>query len=346
MDGNTAVATVAYKLNEVCAIYPITPSSTMAELADEWAAQGQPESLGQRAGRAGDAVGRRRRGRRARRAAVGRADDDLHRVAGPDADAARTCSRSPASSRRRCSMLRPARSRPRRCRSSATIRTSWRRAPPASRCSAPRRCRRRTTARSSAQAATLESRVPFLHFFDGFRTSHELNTLELLDDSVLQSMIDRLARARAPRARAEPGASVRARHRAQFRHVLPGARGGQPVLPCGPRHRREGVRPPRRTHGAALQAVRVRGRAGCRAGADPDGLGGRNRSRNGQGAGRRRRKSGRDPDPSVSTLLRRTPPRRAAHLGAPHRRARADAKSQAPQAIPCTSTWSPLSRPR
>src|ERR1700745_3508556 len=37
MDGNTAVAHVAYRVNEVCAIYPITPSSTMAELADEWA---------------------------------------------------------------------------------------------------------------------------------------------------------------------------------------------------------------------------------------------------------------------------------------------------------------------
>ena len=34
MDGNTAVAHVAYRVNEVCAIYPITPSSTMAELAD------------------------------------------------------------------------------------------------------------------------------------------------------------------------------------------------------------------------------------------------------------------------------------------------------------------------
>ena len=40
MDGNTAVAYVAYRVNEVCAIYPITPSSTMAELADEWAARG------------------------------------------------------------------------------------------------------------------------------------------------------------------------------------------------------------------------------------------------------------------------------------------------------------------
>ena len=40
MDGNEAVAYVAYRLNEVCAIFPITPSSTMAELADEWAARG------------------------------------------------------------------------------------------------------------------------------------------------------------------------------------------------------------------------------------------------------------------------------------------------------------------
>jgi len=40
LDGNTAVAHVAYRVNEVAAIFPITPSSTMAELADEWAAAG------------------------------------------------------------------------------------------------------------------------------------------------------------------------------------------------------------------------------------------------------------------------------------------------------------------
>jgi pyruvate-ferredoxin/flavodoxin oxidoreductase len=40
MDGNTAVAHVAYRVNEVCAIYPITPSSPMAELADEWTSYG------------------------------------------------------------------------------------------------------------------------------------------------------------------------------------------------------------------------------------------------------------------------------------------------------------------
>ena len=40
-----------------------------------------------------------------------------------------------------------------------------------------------------AQAATLRTRVPFLHFFDGFRTSHELNTIELLDDDVLRALV-------------------------------------------------------------------------------------------------------------------------------------------------------------
>jgi pyruvate-ferredoxin/flavodoxin oxidoreductase len=46
MDGNTAVAHVAYRVNEVCAIYPITPSSSMAELADQWSAEGVPNIWG------------------------------------------------------------------------------------------------------------------------------------------------------------------------------------------------------------------------------------------------------------------------------------------------------------
>ena len=45
-DGNEAAAYVAYRLSEVCAIYPITPSSTMAELADEWAAKKLPNIWG------------------------------------------------------------------------------------------------------------------------------------------------------------------------------------------------------------------------------------------------------------------------------------------------------------
>jgi pyruvate-ferredoxin/flavodoxin oxidoreductase len=78
IDGNTAVAHVAYRVNEVCAIYPITPSSTMAELADEWSAAGVKNIWGnvpvvqemQSEGGAAGAV-------------------HLHRLAGPDADAAK-----------------------------------------------------------------------------------------------------------------------------------------------------------------------------------------------------------------------------------------------------------------
>ena len=47
MDGNEAAAYIAYKTNEVCAIYPITPSSTMGEWADEWSAQGIKNIFGQ-----------------------------------------------------------------------------------------------------------------------------------------------------------------------------------------------------------------------------------------------------------------------------------------------------------
>jgi pyruvate-ferredoxin/flavodoxin oxidoreductase len=46
IDGNEAAASVAYRLNEVCCIYPITPSSPMAELADEWASKGRENLWG------------------------------------------------------------------------------------------------------------------------------------------------------------------------------------------------------------------------------------------------------------------------------------------------------------
>ena len=46
MDGNEAAASVAYRLNEICCIYPITPSSPMAELADQWSSEGRPNVWG------------------------------------------------------------------------------------------------------------------------------------------------------------------------------------------------------------------------------------------------------------------------------------------------------------
>ena len=106
-----------------------------------------------------------------------------------------------------------------------------------------------------AQAATLKARVPFLHFFDGFRTSHELNTLSLLGDDDIRAMIDERSGARPPRPRAQPGASLHSRHRAQSRHLLPGARGGEPLL-------RRGARDRRGRHGALRRADRPRA-TGC-----------------------------------------------------------------------------------
>jgi pyruvate-ferredoxin/flavodoxin oxidoreductase len=97
VDGNEAAARVAHRLSEVIAIYPITPSSTMGELADAWSAAGQPNVWGtvpeviemqSEAGAAGAPTARR-----SRRLC------DLHRLAGPLLIFP-TCSRSPASSRR------------------------------------------------------------------------------------------------------------------------------------------------------------------------------------------------------------------------------------------------------
>src|ERR671913_1366787 len=46
LDGNEAAASIAFRVNEICAIYPITPSSTMGELADQWASEGQTNIWG------------------------------------------------------------------------------------------------------------------------------------------------------------------------------------------------------------------------------------------------------------------------------------------------------------
>ena len=86
LDGNEAAASIAYRVNEICAIYPITPSSTMGELADQWASEGKTNIWGtvphvvemqSEGGAAGAVHGALQ---------TGRADDDVHRVAGAAAD--------------------------------------------------------------------------------------------------------------------------------------------------------------------------------------------------------------------------------------------------------------------
>src|SRR4029453_10731353 len=86
LDDNEAAAQVAYQASELIAIYPITPSSTMGELADQWASAGRPSLWGTVPRVVADAE-RGWRGRRPpRRPQRGRARHHVHRVAGPPAD--------------------------------------------------------------------------------------------------------------------------------------------------------------------------------------------------------------------------------------------------------------------
>ena len=195
-----------------------------------------------------------------------------------------------------------------------------------------------------AQAATLESRVPFLHFFDGFRTSHEVNKIEQLDRR-RPAGDDRRGRVVAPTAAAAlvarpPGA---ARHRPEPRRLLPGPRGGQPVLPR--RARRSCSETMDRFAGRdrpAVPPVRLRRRAGRRAGDRADGLG-RGRGR-GDGRGADRARARRSACVKVrlfrpfaaEAFVAALPPTVAAH-----RRARPHQGAGRASASRCTRTSSP-----
>ena len=170
LDGNEAAARIAYALSEVIAIYPITPASPMGEHCRRLVGRRPAEPVGQGPRRRRDAVRGRRRRRAARRAPEGRAGDDVHGVAGPAADDPQH-----VQDRRRADAGGDPRRGPddRHARAVDLRRPQRRDARPHDRLGdarAPARSRRRTTSRSVAHAATLRARVPFLHFFDGFRT--------------------------------------------------------------------------------------------------------------------------------------------------------------------------------
>lgn len=200
MDGNTAVAHVAYRVNEVCAIYPITPSSTMAELADEWAAHGTPNIWGNipvvqemesEGGAAGAVHGALQSGALTTTFTSSQGLmlmlPNMFKIAGELNStvfqvAARAVATSALSIFGDHSDVMATRTTGFALLSSASVQEAH-------------------DAALIAQVATLESRVPFLHFFDGFRTSHELNTLNLLSNQEIRSMIDdKLVRAHRARA--------------------------------------------------------------------------------------------------------------------------------------------------
>jgi pyruvate-ferredoxin/flavodoxin oxidoreductase len=200
MDGNTAAAHVAYRINEVCAIFPITPSSTMAELADEWAAAGIKNIWGQipvvqemqsEGGAAGAVHGALQSGALTTTFTASQGLllmlPNMFKIAGELTStvfhiAARAVATQALSIFGDHSDVMTARTTGFALLSSGSVQEAH-------------------DGAVIAQAATLETRVPFLHFFDGFRTSHEVNTLELLSDEQIRAMIDdELVRAHRTRA--------------------------------------------------------------------------------------------------------------------------------------------------
>nr|WP_137667376.1 pyruvate:ferredoxin (flavodoxin) oxidoreductase [Sphaerospermopsis reniformis] len=188
IDGNEAVAHVAYKLNEVIAIYPITPSSNMGEWADAWMAENKPNLWGtipnvtqmQSEGGAAAAVhGALQTGALSTTFTASQGlllmIPNLFKIAGELTSfvlhvSARSLATHALSIFGDHSDVMAARSTGFALLCSASVQESHDFA-------------------LISQAATLETRVPFLHFFDGFRTSHEVQKIELLSDEVLRELV-------------------------------------------------------------------------------------------------------------------------------------------------------------
>jgi len=189
IDGNEAVARIAYRLNEVIAIYPITPSSSMGEWADTWAAAGNPNLWGtvpsvvemQSEGGAAAAVhGALQTGSLTTTFTSSQGlllmIPNLYKIAGELTSAvihvaARSLATHALSIFGDQSDVMAARSTGFALLCSASVQEAHDFA-------------------LIAQAATLKARVPFLHFFDGFRTSHEIQKVELLQQEDLEALID------------------------------------------------------------------------------------------------------------------------------------------------------------
>jgi pyruvate-ferredoxin/flavodoxin oxidoreductase len=189
MDGNEAVSHIAYRTNEVIAIYPITPSSPMGEWCDEWAAQSIPNIWGSvpsviemqsEGGAAGAIHGALQTGSLATTFTASQGlllmIPNMYKIAGELTStvfhiAARSLATHALSifgDHSDVMGIRP---------------TGW-----AMLCSnTPQEAHDFALI---AQAATLESRVPLLHFFDGFRTSHEVSKVKILTDNDIRTMID------------------------------------------------------------------------------------------------------------------------------------------------------------
>ncbi|HET7279632.1 MAG TPA: pyruvate:ferredoxin (flavodoxin) oxidoreductase [Dermatophilaceae bacterium] len=200
IDGNEAAASVAYRLSELCAIYPITPSSTMAELADDWSSHRRPNVWGtvptiiemqSEGGAAGALHGALQGGALSTTFTASQGlllmIPNMYKIAGELTPAvfhvaARSLAAQGLSIFGDHSDVMAVRQTGFALLASASVQEAHDLA-------------------VVAHAASLKTRVPFVHFFDGFRTSHELNTVELFEDDVLRAMVPE-SLVRAHRARA------------------------------------------------------------------------------------------------------------------------------------------------
>ena len=189
IDGNEAAASIAYRVNEVCAIYPITPSSAMGELADQWASEGKQNIWGtvplvvemqSEGGAAGAVHGALQTGALTTTFTASQGlllmIPNMFKIAGELTPtvfhvAARALAAQALSIFGDHSDVMAART------------TGW-----AMLCSSS--VQEAHDLALVAQAATLGSRIPFIHFFDGFRTSHEVAKVRVLDDDEVRTMID------------------------------------------------------------------------------------------------------------------------------------------------------------
>ena len=189
LDANEAVARVAHRLSEVVAIYPITPASAMGELADEWSTHGHKNLWGEvprvvemqsEAGAIGAVHGALQAGSLATTFTASQGlllmIPNMHKIAGELSPmvlhvAARTVATHALSIFCDHSDVMTCRTTGFALLSSGSVQEAQDFA-------------------AIAHATTLRTRVPILHFFDGFRTSHEIAKIEPLDDEVLRALID------------------------------------------------------------------------------------------------------------------------------------------------------------
>ncbi len=200
IDGNEAAASVAYRCSEVCCIFPITPASPMAELADRWASERRTNVLGSvpaviemqsEAGAAGALHGALQGGALGATFTASQGlllmIPNMYKIAGELTAAvfhvaARAVAAQALSIFGDHSDVMAVRQTGFALLASASVQEAHDLA-------------------LVAHAATLRTRVPFLHFFDGFRTSHELDTIAPLADDDLRALVpDELVRAHRARA--------------------------------------------------------------------------------------------------------------------------------------------------